>query len=86
MRRKIPLGQGLPPIFRARIGWRLERVATLWYINRIPGSPALSIVRPALAQLLAKTKLNDDEAQETEEHLTIISETLKNAGREMKRR
>lgn len=85
MRRKIPMGQGLPPIFHARIGQRLERVAALWYLNRIPASSTLSNVRPVLSTLLALTHLNDAEIGDAQDKLRQMSETLREAGRKMQR-
>lgn len=86
MRRKIPEGRGLPPLFRAQLGWKIELVAAQWYMNNLPGSPTLSTLRSALAELLSKTRLSERDVRELEEKLWMLSHSLKYFGKVMKTR
>lgn len=57
-RRNIPGTPTLPPIFKADIQGRLEKMALRWYLNRIPGSPTLSAAKEQLHFLLGKSSLD----------------------------
>lgn len=59
--RKIPAGQKLPHVYRDNVSAASERKATQWYMNRIPGSPLLSKLKPYLTNLLTKEEMTDDE-------------------------
>lgn len=71
-RRVVPSCQELPPMFRSNIGWRLERVAAIWYLNRLPRSRELSDACPVLSHLMSKTRLHEEEILKIEEQLNKI--------------
>lgn len=73
MKRKLPTGIKLPPIFTSGRSTLTERKASMSYLNRIPGSPALTAITPRLHNLLSHRYLKDDQADECEELLLQLT-------------
>lgn len=82
---KIPERHDLPSVYRAGIRGHLERVETLWYVNRIPASATLSVVRLILATLLEEKKLENDKLEVITERLSQVLLTGSESSHDMQK-
>lgn len=72
MSRKIPVGRKLPPVYTSNLSSMAERKATLWYLNRIPRSAALTSATPKLRELMSQSNLNTEQVTDCENLLLSL--------------